>query len=147
MKRVILGLAVLALLAGSTQASAAQADLFGVWRNPKNSVHVDIRPCGASACGYVAWASANAQADARRGSGKELIGLQLLRDFAPGKDGWRGKVFVPDLNRTLTGTARLLDAGHLEAKGCLLGSVLCKKQVWTRLPEHEASAEMPPKLR
>jgi uncharacterized protein (DUF2147 family) len=144
-KRVILGLAILASLAVSAQASAA--DLFGVWRNPKNSVHLDIRPCGASACGYVVSASANAQADARRGSGRELIGLQLLRDFGPVKDGWRGKVFVPDLNLTLTGSARLLDTGHLEARGCLLGSVLCKKQVWTRLTENEASAGIPAKLR
>lgn len=122
-----------ALLAFATTASAADNDLFGVWRNPKNSVHVDIRPCGVSACGYVIWASAKAQADARRGSGVELVGLQLLRDFAPAKDGWRGKVFVPDHNLTLTGAARPLDPEHLEAKGCLVRNLLCKTQVWTRI--------------
>src|SRR5688500_12465270 len=97
-------LAAIALLAGATPA-AAEPDLFGLWRNPKNSVHVDIRPCGGSACGYVVWASPKAQADARKGSGRELVGMQLLRDFAPTGRNWRGKVFVPDLNRTFTGSA------------------------------------------
>ena len=54
MRHLLLSLAVIAGLAGATQASAA--DLYGRWKNPKNSVHVDIRPCGESACGYVVWA-------------------------------------------------------------------------------------------
>ena len=81
------------------------------------------------------WASEEAQADARRGTGQPLIGQQLLRDFAPDRNGgWKGKVFVPDMNRTFTGAARLVDAGRLEAQGCLLGKVLCKRQTWRRVP-------------
>ena len=137
-KPLMLSLAVLAGLASAAVAAPAQNDLLGVWRNPKNSVHVDIRQCGPSACGYVVWATTKAQADARKGSGRELIGLQLLQDFAPAGQGWRGKVFVPDLNRTLTGAARSIDVNHLEAKGCLIGSILCKAQVWTRLKEGES---------
>lgn len=131
MRHLLLSLAVIAGLAGATQASAA--DLYGRWKNPKNSVHVDIRPCGESACGYVVWASEKAKEDARRGSGQELVGMQLLRDFKPTATGWRGKVFVPDLNRTFSGAARLKDDKHMEAKGCLFAGVLCKEQVWTRL--------------
>jgi uncharacterized protein (DUF2147 family) len=135
-KRLMLSLVVFASLAFAADASAS--DLLGVWRNPKNSVHVDIRPCGPSACGYVVWASPRAQADAKKGSGRDLIGLQLLQDFAPAGQGWRGKVFVPDLNRTLTGSARTIDVNHIEAKGCLIGSILCKAQVWTRLNQGES---------
>src|SRR5438874_1528740 len=97
-KHLMLGLAAFFGVAAASAASAAANDLLGVWRNPKNSVHVDIKPCGASACGYVVWASPKAQADARKGSGRELVGMQLLQDFAPNPHGWRGKVFVPDLN-------------------------------------------------
>lgn len=137
-KRLMLGLAMFAGLACVTEASAAPDDLLGVWRNPKNSVHVNIRPCGESACGYVVWATPRAQADARKGSGRELVGMQLLQDFSPTAHGWRGKVFVPDLNRTLTGAARTIDGDHLEAKGCLFGSILCKAQIWTRLKDRES---------
>ncbi|HKR86969.1 MAG TPA: DUF2147 domain-containing protein [Phenylobacterium sp.] len=133
MKHLTLGLAAAALIAASGPA-AAQDDLLGVWRNPKNSVHVDIRPCGPSACGVVIWASQKAREDARRGSGRELIGMKLFQDFTRASDEWRGKVFVPDLNRTLAGAARVVDDNHLEAKGCALG-FFCKTQVWTRVTQ------------
>ena len=106
-----------------------------VWRNPKNTVHLDIRPCGSgSACGVVIWASPKAQQQAQKGSGKDLVGMSLFRDMEKGKDGaWRGKVFVPDINKTLTGSAQPLDGGKLQAKGCLFANVFCKAQIWIRL--------------
>lgn len=131
-KRPLQALLAVAVLSAATGASAADNDLLGVWRNPKNSVHLDIRSCGTSACGVVVWASPGAQEDARRGSGRELIGMQLFQDFTRSGEKWRGKVFVPDLNRTFAGAVRLVDAEHLEAKGCALG-LFCKTQVWTRL--------------
>jgi uncharacterized protein (DUF2147 family) len=123
-----------ALACAAPPAVAQEPSLFGTWRNPKNSVHVDIRPCKQGACGYVIWASDKAKRDAREGGTKELIGMQLFREFQPKKNGvWQGKVFVPDLNRTFTGTAEPLDAQRLRAKGCFIGNLLCKTQVWTRI--------------
>jgi uncharacterized protein (DUF2147 family) len=115
-------------------AAAEEPTLYGTWRNPKNSVHVDIRPCAQGACGYVVWASAKAQRDAREGGTANLVGMQLFRNFSPRKNGvWQGKVFVPDLNRTFTGTAEPVDAKTLRAKGCFIANVLCKTQLWTRI--------------
>jgi uncharacterized protein (DUF2147 family) len=120
-------------LAASTTASAqGDPSIHGVWRNPKNSVHVEIKPCPAGACGYVVWATDKAKQDAREGGTANLVGLQLLRDFSQDKKGvWRGKVFVPDLNRTFTGIAELSGPVTLKAKGCFV--VLCKSQNWTRI--------------
>jgi uncharacterized protein (DUF2147 family) len=119
---------------GSEPARPQSGDLFGVWRNPKGSVHIEIKPCGPETCGYVVWANAEAQADAKKGSNQGLIGLQLLRDFsASGVNEWKGKVFVPDLNMTFSGQVRLLSRASLRAKGCLLPNFLCKSQVWTRV--------------
>ena len=117
------------------QASAAQAsESLGVWRNPKNSVHVEIRSCGAKTCGYVVWASEKAKRDAREGGTENLIGLQLFRDFEPRTNGvLHGRVFVPDLNRTFSGSAKFLDDNTLQAKGCFLGNLLCKTQIWRRV--------------
>ena len=132
---VALCAAVVMSVASSALAdsAAAPAAIDGVWRNPKNSVHVELRPCGAGKCGYVVWASAKAQADARKGGSENLVGLQLLRDFTPDKSGaWRGKVFVPDLNATLSGTAELISADALRARGCLL-KIICKSQIWSRI--------------
>jgi uncharacterized protein (DUF2147 family) len=133
---------VLALTAAVSLATPAVAQtpapaggaIYGVWRNPKNSVHVDVKPCGASACGYVVWADADAQADARKGGTPNLIGLQLFRNFNPQANGrWRGKVFVPDLNATFSGSAELLDDDRLRARGCLIANIACKSQVWVRV--------------
>ena len=133
--RFAFGLAAALILASSFAASpAAAADVFGTWRNPKGSVQLDIRPCGAQVCGYVVFASAHADADARKQTGKPLVGQQLLREFRPtDKGGWKGKVYVPDLDRTFAGTANLLDDERLEAKGCVLGGLICKTQVWRRV--------------
>nr|WP_232792986.1 DUF2147 domain-containing protein [Caulobacter hibisci] len=133
-----MGVAAFVALAATTpfqaQAQLQGPDIFGVWRNPKDSVHVEIKPCGPEVCGYVVWANDEARTDARKGSGNELLGQQLLRDFARGDKGeWRGKVFAPDVNMTFSGRVLVLDAGRLRAKGCVLGNLLCKTQVWTRV--------------
>jgi uncharacterized protein (DUF2147 family) len=125
-----------ALGAGPALAETADAEaaLFGTWRNPKNTVHLDIRKCGAKACGYVVWASEKAQADAKKGSGKPLVGMQLFQSLKQDKSGvWRGRVFVPDQNRSFSGSAEPIDDKTLRAKGCLFGSVLCKTQLWKRV--------------
>lgn len=132
-KSVTVLLAATAALSVALPACAQDQFTYGVWRNPKNSVHVEIKPCGGGhACGVVVWANEDAKADARKGGTPNLVGLQLLRDFALQKSGsWKGKVFVPDLNMTLGGTADFPDATTMKAKGCLL--MFCKSQTWRRV--------------
>ena len=132
-KSITVLLAAVGALSAALPASAQDQFTYGVWRNPKNSVHVEIKPCGGGrACGVVVWANDDAKADARKGGTPNLVGLQLLRDFALQKNGsWKGKVFVPDLNMTLGGTADFPDATTMKAKGCLL--LFCKSQTWRRV--------------
>ncbi|MDR7229824.1 uncharacterized protein (DUF2147 family) [Caulobacter sp. BE264] len=107
---------------------------YGVWRNPKNTVHLEIKNCGPATCGVVVWASAKAEADARKAGADTLIGKQLLREFEAQDNGsLKGRVWVPTLRITLVGTADVLDAKTMRAKGCVIGNLLCKSQVWTRL--------------
>jgi len=78
-----------------------------VLRNPSNSVHVRIHPCGKTRCGTVVWANAKAKADSARGGTKSLVGTELFREFKEvSPKVWKGKVFVPDINKVLTGPAR-----------------------------------------
>ena len=116
------------------QGSLDAPSTLGVWRNHKNSVHLDIRPCGEAACGYVIWSTPAADAAARKGSGKPIVGQQLLSDFVWDKRGyWKGKVFAPDVPITVSGTAEQIGNDTLKARGCLLGKMLCKTQIWTRV--------------
>jgi uncharacterized protein (DUF2147 family) len=132
---VVLTTAVGLMAAAALPASAEDSFNYGVWRNPKNSVHVEIKPCGGGrACGVVVWANDEAKADAKKGGTADLVGLQLLRDFQLQKNGsWKGKVFVPDLNMNFNGTADFPDASTMKAKGCLIGGFLCKSQTWRRV--------------
>lgn len=133
-KSLLAALAVASL--GAPEIAAAQASgVEGVWRNPKNTVHIKIQPCGANLCGYVVWATPKAQADARKAGTESLVGAQLLRNFGPSttRGTWRGKVFVPDMNATFSGTAELVDANTLKARGCLIAGLGCKTQNWKRV--------------
>jgi len=127
-----IGAALLGLPRAAT-ASAEENELLGTWRNPKNSVHVEIGPCGRAMCGVVVWASEKAIADAREEGTDPLIGINLLRDFlSTGDRRWRGQVFVPDLRKTVTGTAEMIDANTFRARSCAL-AVFCRTQVWRRI--------------
>lgn len=135
--RTLLALAALATSLAWAANAASPVEPFpaeGVWRNPQDSVHLQLRACGEQTCGFVVWANDRARSAARRAGTGDLVGQQLLRDF-PRATGpvARGKVFVPDLNATFSGAAQRLDDRTLKAKGCILGNLICKSQIWTRI--------------
>jgi uncharacterized protein (DUF2147 family) len=127
-------LAALVLLTG--QASTPTDRSVGTWRNPSDTVRVRSRPCGAAMCGTVIWASDKAKADAARGGTPNLIGMDLFKNFKRDAKGvWHGRVFVPDINKTFSGTITVIDRNTVKGSGCLIGRIGCKSQVWTRVPE------------
>ena len=119
----------------ATAIQIATATLLGYWSNESESVVVLIAPCGATGfCGTVQSASDKAQADARRGGTANLIGAELLHEFVqvgPGR--WRGILFVPDLRERSKAEIVLLDRGRLRVRGCAVGRILCKSQIWSRI--------------
>lgn len=118
-----------AAIAGGDSATTAGS----AWRNPSNSVHIRLTPCGDKICGKVIWASEKAKADARRGGTDHLVGANLFREFREVRPGeYKGRVFVPDLNRTFSGQMKL-QGDRMIGKGCVLAGVICKQQVWQRI--------------
>lgn len=84
-------------------------------------------------CGTVVWAADRQRADARKGSGKDLVGSVLLRDLRPDGDGWEGKIFVPDINTMASATVKQLDSDTLLVSGCTMMGILCRTQHWYRM--------------
>jgi uncharacterized protein (DUF2147 family) len=106
---------------------------LGTWQNPSGSVRIRASTCGEKVCGTIVFANEKAKADARRGGTDPLIGTQLFEEFvARGPRQWRGRVFVPDMNRRVTGTATLQDENSIRVEGCA-ARVICRNQVWTRV--------------
>lgn len=131
----LVGWAAAALFAFSPTSVFAQAmgnDL--VLRNPQNSVHVRIHPCGKTRCGTVVWANEKAKRDSAKGGTKNLVGTELFREFKEvSPKVWKGKVFVPDINKVFTGTGTVKDKDTIVARGCLFAGVGCKSEVWKRV--------------
>ena len=126
--------ATIAALIISPSAAPAQVGEDLVLRNPQNSVHVRIHPCGNTRCGTVVWANEKAKADSARGGTPNLVGTELFREFREvSPKVWKGKVFVPDINRVFTGTGTIKDKDTIVARGCLLGKIGCKSEVWKRV--------------
>lgn len=131
--RVLLGVAVLALSSAAVAAPKKMSPA-GVWKNPSGSVRMRIAPCGPQVCGKVIYANEQAKADAARGGNPNFIGVNLLRDFnRTGPASWAGQVFVPDINRTVSGTLTMGSPKAITVRGCALGRVGCRDQVWTKV--------------
>jgi uncharacterized protein (DUF2147 family) len=123
-----------ALLAGTAASAQAPLSPNGLWRNPSGNVEVRIEDCGPKVCGRVASASEKARADAARGGHPNLIGMDLFEDFQrESADTFRGRVFVPDINRRFNGKLTIQDANTIRVRGCLTRNTGCRSQTWTRV--------------
>ncbi|MBO9713080.1 DUF2147 domain-containing protein [Sphingomonas sp.] len=121
-----------ALLSGG--AAAPSDGLEGEWRNTKDTVHLKVEPCGAALCGTVTWAAPKQREDAKKGTGKDLVGSRLLTGLKRGGDGdWRGKVFVPDINTNASATVKQLSQVQILITGCTMLGLVCKSQHWHRI--------------
>lgn len=106
----------------------------GLWINPHDSVVVRTSSCANKLCGWIIWANGEALADARESGVKDLIGTELLQDYHPtNAHSWSGTVFVPDLGRNISSQINQLSRNELKIKGCILGGLICKSQLWTRV--------------
>ena len=134
MKRVTTLFALAGLIAATPLAANAPAPISGRWSNPKDSVVVEVAPCGAAYCGTVVKATAKAKADARKGGTSNLIGTRLMSGFKPiGGGKYRGKVLLPKRGMHATGTIRLAGRNTLLVEGCALAGIICKEQRWDRV--------------
>lgn len=135
MRKTSILTALMALLVAPAMASARPArSPEGLWLNPHGSVAVRTGACGDRICGWVVWASAAAQKDARESGVDKLVGTELLESYRPnGPASWAGTVFVPDMGRRFSSRIEALSPSQLKVKGCILGGLICKSQLWSRI--------------
>lgn len=123
-----------ASIAAPSTAVPATPSAIGLWVNPYQSVQVRTGNCNGLLCGWIVWASPQAQSDARDSGITNLIGTALLRNYrAMGASHYRGQVYVPDMGRTFYSTIDQQDANTLTIRGCILNGLICKSQTWRRV--------------
>ena len=127
MRQIALSFALVAL-----PSTAAAAPIEGKWQNPKDSVIVNVTPCGAGTwCGRVSWASPKAK---RKADGRLRVGTQLLSGLkADGRGGYKGRAYEPRRQIRANATIRQAGRNALIVRGCALGGLVCKAQRWTRV--------------
>jgi uncharacterized protein (DUF2147 family) len=124
---------LLALLA--TPALAAPAPVTGRWLTVEGKAVVEIGACGQQLCGRIARilkprpggpaVDANNPDKALRT--RPIQGLQILSNFAPDGDRWKGRIYDPESGRSYR--SELTRAGNiLKVKGCL--GPFCRTQEW-----------------
>jgi len=137
--KILAGIGLAMAMLGAVQATAqapvaaAAAGVVGTWVNPRGTVKVQTGACGDKLCGWVVWANAEAQQDAKDSGVARLIGTELLQDYHPtGHGKWQGRVYVPDMGQTFYSKIEQQGPNALKISGCILGGWICKSQVWQR---------------
>jgi uncharacterized protein (DUF2147 family) len=135
MNRILIKTVLFAFAVALPFTAQAQAALEGQWRNIKNSVTVQIVPCGNAWCANVVDATAKAKAGARRGGTANLVGTRILTGLRPiGNNTYKGLAFDPKRNLRVPATVRVLGPNAIEVRGCAIaGMFICKEQRWTRV--------------
>lgn len=128
------GMVMAAFLLGGAAPQPNGGGVTGDWRNTRDTIHIRVAPCGDRICGKVIWANDVARRDARKGSGQELLGSQLLTDLRRQQDGtWRGRVYVPDLNMRASARVTQVERNKLRVTGCAVAGLVCQTRHWHRI--------------
>lgn len=123
---------VFALTLAAAGAAPASDPVVGLWTNPKGSLTVRTRRCGAQLCATVVSASEKAKLKAARGGVTQLIGTEIFSNYRREGNDWAGTLFVPDRGKKVSSTLAVAGGQSVTISGCLIGRMLCKSQVWTR---------------
>jgi len=145
MRLTTLSLAITATLATALPASA---DVFGHWLTEKSDegkqLIVEITPCGASACGNIAWMSDPLAPDGKPQldinntdetmKSRPLCGAAMIGDFTKDGDGnWsNGFIYAPDDGKTYKSNMHLTSEGNLYVRGYIGIALFGRSQTWTR---------------
>lgn len=134
LKKIVIAAACLA----TTPAMAA--DVFGHWLVESKKAVVEIKPCGALACGEVVWMSSdstltqdeNNPDEAMRG--RPMCGLPLIGNFeSDGRGGWKnGFIYDPTEGKTYKSKMSLKSDNELSVRGYVGVPMFGKSQIWTR---------------
>jgi len=109
----------------------------GTWLSENGEIQVRIGECGVSYCGTIV-SSRRFRRDENNPDpslrARPLVGLRMIWDLTSTPEGsWTGSLYNPQDGRTYSGRLRVTAPTALELSGCILGGLICRSQVWTRV--------------
>lgn len=141
MSKTVFALAVSAVSLLASPAFAA--DVFGYWLTESKKAIVEVKQCGALACGEVVWlAEPNDEAGVAKTDihnpdasqrARGICGMSMIGDFERGEGEWvNGFIYNPEDGKTYKSKMKLNDEGNLYVRGYVGIPLLGKSQIWTR---------------
>lgn len=122
-------------------ASPAMAEGAGpaseVWLTDDGDTRVRIGRCGKEICGVVVWQRVpyndeNNPDPAKRS--RPIVGIRMISHIKPtGPGSWTGKLYSFDDGFTVKGSAKRVAPDKLKLSGCVLGGLICRTVIWTRV--------------
>jgi uncharacterized protein (DUF2147 family) len=124
MRRMMIGTGVLATLACTSSAFAA--DIDGQWARGDGEAKVRIAPCGGDICATNTWI--------KPGTRGEKEGDKLVMTIKPQSDegSYSGTAFDPQRDMTYKITVTV-DGDTMTTKGCIVAGLICKGVSWSRI--------------
>ena len=109
-------------------APASAQDISGTtWQRDSGASRVKFDRCGDAICGSLVWLKPGVETPAK-------IGQKIFFDMKPsGANAWSGNAFNPEDGKTYTGKMTL-SGPLLTTEGCIMGGLICKSAVWSRVP-------------
>jgi uncharacterized protein (DUF2147 family) len=139
---VILSAIGLALIAS---APALAADPFGTWLTGDKKGKVKIVNCGGALCGNLVWVEEPMDPDTNKPKTdkhntdaskqtRPLVGIPIVLSMKPSgtADRWDGQVYNAEDGNTYSGSFIMTSATSAQLKGCVMGGLICKTQIWAR---------------
>ena len=142
MTRIASRSVLLGFIVGALSASAARADVVGIWLTQGGDAKIAVSRCGRGICGRIVWlkdpidrVTGKPQIDDKNPnpllSRRTIVGLSILSNMEPrGPSSWTGSIYNADNGKIYATTITLQDERTLEVKGC--AGPLCGSEIWSR---------------
>lgn len=131
-----LAAALVLTLAVITPAHAGPEAAFGRWLTQNGNGHIEVTPCGDSACGTIVWGQGGPSTDTKNPDhalrSRPLLGARIMEGYHRAAAGWvDGRVYDPERGQTFRSELLPQPDGTLKVKGCF--GFYCETQTWRRV--------------
>lgn len=123
---------ILLLVAVSLASVPAFADITGNWLSAKNDegkqISIEIYNCGEKICGKIT--------EVHNSNDTSIIGAEIVQNMKKKSDTKYsgGKIYAPDTDKWYKSKIKIKDENTLKVSGCVAGGIICRGQIWTRIP-------------
>lgn len=147
MLRAILFFCLVACVHPVSAAAPSASSAVGIWTTPDRKTRIELRKCGKSLCGKVAWIQHSVKKDGTKPRdvknpdsslrSRKIVGMKLTGGFTRSKTQkglWeKGWIYDPQSGQTYSCTITMESPERLELHGYLGLSVFGASQAWTRV--------------